>query len=185
MKTNKVTLVRYVSMLVLGSCLILVSCSTPPAQSDTNPDAVTYKEFNIPAPEDVSFELPDNWEFWGNAGYLSPDDGITYAGIRLAWIEEGRNAEEILYNEGSVVHEQVTVMVGELETHRTIVEATLISASTGEVISHTYEMIYAFPTPNGEMMAGVVFSAPTREELEPLVPIAEHMIESLQWGGGE
>jgi hypothetical protein len=182
MKTNKMTLVRYVSMLILGSYLILASCSTPPTQIGTIPADVSYKEFTLPFPENISFELPDNWDFWGNAGYLSPDDGKTYAGIRLVWIEEGRNVEEALYNEGSIVHERTTVMVGELETHRTIVEVTLISASTGEVISHTYEMIYAFPAPNGEMMAGAVFSASTREELEPLVPIAEHMVSSLQWG---
>lgn len=185
MKTSKTTLVRFVSMLVLGSCLMLVSCSTPPAQIDPPPAGVSYKEFTLPFPEEVSFELPDNWDFWGNAGYLSPDGGNTYAGIRVAWIEEGRNAEEALYNEDSVVHDRSTVMVGDLETHRTIVEATLLSASTGEVVSHTYEMIYAFPGPTDDMMAGVVFSAPSREDLEPLVPIAEHMIESLQWGGGE
>jgi hypothetical protein len=46
-------------------------------------------------------------------------------------------------------------------------------------------MIYAFPAPNGEMMVGVIFSAPDKEELEPLVPIAEHMVESLKWGGGK
>jgi hypothetical protein len=183
MKTKKATLIHYVPLVVL--CMVLSACSTPPTQIETNPDTVLYKEFTLPFPEDISFELPDDWDFWANAGYLSSDDGKTYAGVRLAWIEEGRDAEADLYNEGSIVHEKTTVMVGDLETHRYIVEVTLTSASTNEVISHTYEMIYAFPAPNGEMMAGVIFSAPTREELEPLVPIAEHMVQSIKWGSGE
>lgn len=183
MKTKKTTLIHYVPMLVL--CMVLSACSPPSTQIEKNPDTVLYKEFTLPFPEDISFELPDDWDFWANAGYLSPDDGRTYAGVRLAWIEEGRDAESALYNEGSTVHEKTTVMIGDLETHRYIVEVTLTSASTNEVISHTHEMIYAFPAPNGEMMAGVVFSAPTREDLEPMVSIAEHMVQSLKWGSGD
>lgn len=186
MKTKKTNLIYYVPMMVL--CMVLSACSTPPAQTEMKIEPTletpSYKEFTLPFPEDISFELPDDWDFWANAGYLSPDDGKTYAGVRLAWIEEDRNAEEALYNEGSIVHEKMTVMIGDLETHRYIVEVTLTSASTNEVISQTYEMIYAFPAPNGEMMAGVIFSAPTREELEPLVPIAEHMVQSVKWGSG-
>ena len=174
-------------MMVL--CMVLSACSTPPTPAGTEIELTletpSYKEFTLPFPEDISFELPDDWDFWANAGYLSPDNGRTYAGVRLAWIEEGRDAEEALYNEGSTVHEKKTVMIGDLETHRYIVEVTLTSASTKEVFSHTYEMIYAFPAPNGEIMAGVIFSATTREELEPLIPIAEHMVQSLKWGSGD
>jgi len=179
MKANLKTkdLMRFASLLVVWIAFSACSASLPGNQTE-----VKYKEFTLPVPEDISFELPEGWEFWGNAGYLSPDGGKTYAGVRLAWIEEGRNAEELLYNEGSIVHEKTTVMFDDLETHRYIVEVTLTSAITGEVISHTYEMIYAFPTPNGEMVAGVIFSAPAEEDLDALVPIAEHMVESLKWG---
>lgn len=189
MYTKNPILTFVVPLLVLAFCVGLTACGTLPAQAgqqmEATPDVISYVEFTLPFPEEISFELPQEWDFWGNAGYLSPDDGRTYAGVRLAWIKEGQNAEEALYNEGSKVHEKATVMVGDLETHRYIVESTLKSASTNEVISHTYEMIYAFPAPNGEMMTGVIFSAPTREELEPLVPIAEHMVDSLRWGSGE
>lgn len=185
MKTIKTTLIHFVPILILILCVVLSACGTQSGQIETNPVAVSYKEFSLPFPEDISFELPEDWDFWANAGYLSPDDGNIYAGVRMAWIEEGRDAETALYNEGSTVHEKTTVMVGDLETHRYIVEVTLTSAVTDEVISHTFEMIYAFPAPDGELMAGVIFSAPTREELEPLVPIAEHMVESLRWGSGE
>lgn len=189
MNTKNILFFCMVVMLVLAFSAGFGACAALPAQAGTQPkatpDTTVYKEFTLPFPEEVSFELPENWDFWANAGYLSPDEGKTYAGVRMAWIEEGHNAEEALYNEGSTVHEKTTVKVGDLETHRYIVEVTLTSASTGEVISHTYEMIYAFPAPNGEMVAGVIFSAPTREELEPLVPIAEHMVASLRWGGGE
>ncbi|HEY3472956.1 MAG TPA: hypothetical protein VGK56_00015 [Anaerolineales bacterium] len=192
MKT-KIRLLHSIAMLALVISIVLSACSTPAASSsppkqaeiEATPDAMSYKEFSLPFPEDISFQLPEEWDFWGNAGYLSPDDDKTYAGVRLAWIEEGRNAEELLYNEGSTVHEKTNVMIGDLETHRYIVEVILTSASTGEVISHTYEMIYAFPAPDGKMVAGVAFSAPTREELEPLVPIAEHMVESLRWNSGK
>lgn len=186
MKTKYTILIRFACILVLVGSSSLSACASSLIQPDTEievvPRAMSYQEFTLPFPEDVSFELPEGWDFWGNAGYLSPDDGKTYAGIRMAWIEAGRNAEEALYNEGSIVHEKTTVMVGDLDTHRYIVEVTLTNASTGEVFSHTYEMIYAFPAPNGEMVAGVIFSALTREDLEPLVPIAEHMVESLKWG---
>jgi hypothetical protein len=176
-KLKTISLIQYVPLMLL--CMVLSACSAPSTQIE----AVTYKEFTLPHPENISFELPDDWDFWANAGYLSPDDGRTYAGLRLAWIEEGRDAETLLYNEGSTVHEKTTVMVGDLETHRYIVEVILRSAATDEVILHTYEMIYAFPDPNGEMMAGVIFSAPTREEVESLTSIAEHMVASLRWGG--
>lgn len=186
MKTKETTLLRFAPILVLVLCMGISACSTLPTLTEKKIeptlDTISYKEFTLPFPEQISFELPDDWDFWANAGYLSPDDGRTYAGIRLAWIEEDRDAEEALYNDGSTVHEKTTVMIGDLETHRYIVEGILTNASTNEVISHTYEMIYAFPAPNGEMVAGVVFSAPTMEELKPWVPIAEHMVQSLKWG---
>jgi len=189
MKTKRSTLIRFVPTLVMVICMVLSACSTlnssgsgqTETQIEATLDTISYKEFTLPFPEEVSFELPDDWEFWANAGYLSPNEGKTYAGVRLAWIEADKDAEAALYNEGSVVHEKTTVMIGDQETHRYIVEVTLTNASTNEVISHTYEMIYAFPAPNGEMMAGVVFSASTKEELEPLVAIAEHMVQSLEW----
>ena len=189
MKTIKSIFIRLVLMLVLvvmglSACSAMASLDLPESNTPikTNETNILYKEFALPSPENILFELPEDWSFWANAGYLSPDEGKTYAGVRLAWIKEGQDAETLLYNEGSIVHEKETVMVGDLETHRYIVEVTLTNAITKEVISHTYEMIYAFPAPNGEMMTGVAFSAPTREELEPLVPIAEHMIQSLRWG---
>lgn len=177
MKTRKTSLMRIIPILVLLTGAVLSAC----APVSVRPEPIAYEEFTLPSPEGISFELPKGWEFWGNAGYLSPDDGKTYAGVRLAWIEAGRDTEAALYNEGSIVHEKTTVTVGNLETHRYIVEVTLTSASTGKVFSHTYEMIHAFPDPSGEMMVGVIFSASTREELEPWVPIAEHMVESLKW----
>lgn len=187
MKTKKSQSMHFKSMLVLVLAIVLGACTPNLAQTSPrrklSADTTAYKTFTLPSPEEISFELPASWDFWGNAGYLSPDEGKTYAGVRLAWIEEGRDAEVLLYNEGSIVHEKATVMVGDLETHRYIVEVTLTSASTGEVFSHTYEMIYAFPAPNGEMIAGVVLSARSREELEQMAPVAEHMVESLKWGG--
>lgn len=189
MKTKNTALVRFVSMLVLLIAIFLSACTTALGSEETRieetSESISYKEFTLPSPEEITFQLPEGWDFWGNAGYLSPDDGKTYAGVRLAWIEDGRNAEEALYNEGSVVHEKTTVMVSDLETHRYLVEVTLTNASTGKVFSHTYEMIYAFPDPSGEMMAGVIFSASSKAELEPLVPVAEHMVESLEWGTGK
>jgi hypothetical protein len=186
MQAKNTTLIRFVSMLVLVLSIPLSACTAGFVSGETQieaaSDAIPYEDFTLPSPEEISFQLPENWDFWGNAGYLSPDDGETYAGVRLAWMEEGKDAEKLLYNEGSTVHEKTTVVIGDLETHRYIVEVTLTNASTGKVFSHTYEMIYAFPDPKREMMAGVVFSAPTREELEPLVPIAEHMVKSLKWG---
>lgn len=186
MKTKNMIWLHLTSMLVLAASLVLSACTSTLTRSDTQiqaaPESLSYREFTLPSPEEITFELPEGWDFWANAGYLSPDDGKTYAGVRLAWIDADHDAEEALYNEGSIVHEKSTVMVGDLETHRYIVEVTLTNASTGEVFSHTYEMIYAFPAPNGEMMAGVIFSAQSREELEPLVPVAEHMVESLKWG---
>lgn len=189
MKALKSTFIRLVLMLVLvvmslSACSVMASLDLPESEIPINTakNSIAYKEISLPSPEEISFELPEDWSFWANAGYLSPDEGKTYAGVRLAWIKEGQDAEALLYNEGSIVHEKDTVMVGDLETHRYIVEVTLMNAITKEIISHTYEMIYAFPAPNGEMMTGVIFSAPTREELEPLVPIAEHMVQSLRWG---
>jgi len=188
METKNTTLIRFASILVLVFSAALSACTPGSVSSETQieaaPDAIPYKDFTLPSPEEISFQLPEAWDFWGNAGYLSPNDGSIYAGVRLAWIEEGKDAEKLLYNEGSTVHEKTNVMIGDLETHRYIVEVTLTNASTGKVFSHTYEMIYAFPDPKGEMMAGVVFSAPTEEDLESLVPIAEHMVKSLKWGNG-
>jgi hypothetical protein len=189
MKTNKSTPIGFVCMLVFVSFLGLDACSAPVALDLAQPttpaqaaeDLVKYKEYTLPSPEAITFELPENWDFWANAGYLSPDNGKTYAGVRMAWIKEGQDAEALLYNEGSRVHDQTTVMVGDLETHRYIVEVTLTSAATNEVILHNYEMIYAFPAPKGEMMTGVVFAASTAEEVESLTPIAEHMVASLKW----
>lgn len=192
MKTTKSTSIHFASLLVLLTFMGLSACTAtasldlpdPKTQIKPTEDAISYKEFTLPSPEEISFELPEEWDFWANAGYLSPDDGKTYAGVRLVWIKEGQNAEALLYNEGSIVHDKKMLMVGDLETHRYIVEVTLTHAVTKEVFSHTYEMIYAFPAPNGEKMTGVIFSAPTEQELESLVPVAEHMVQSLSWGSG-
>jgi phosphate/sulfate permease len=177
------------SWILLPVFSFMISACSLPVAPDTNLDTsgteenatIVYKEFSIPDPERISFELPEGWDFWANAGYLSPDDGQTLAGVRFSWITEGRDAEALLYNEGSIIHEKTTIMVGELETHRYTIEVTLTSAATGEIIWHAYELIYAFPTPQGDMMAGVAFSAKTIEELEPLIPIAEHMVSSIKW----
>ncbi|MGD8405640.1 MAG: hypothetical protein PVJ21_18420 [Anaerolineales bacterium] len=188
MKRIKFTTIHFMFMLVLVNFMGLSACTASADLAEqtgiqTAEDPITYKEITLPAMEDISFELPEDWESWANAGYLSPDDGKTYAGVRLVWIKEGQDAEALLYNEGSILHDKTTVMVGSLETHRYIVEVTLTNTITQEIISHTYEMIYSFPSPDGELMTGVVFSAEFKHELESLVPIAEHMVQSLKWGG--
>ena len=190
------------TLLMIASIFYLSACSPKEGQAHTSdlttpeevqthtsdlttPEEVqaevSYNQFSLPDPEGISFELPQGWAFWGNAVYLSPDDGKTFAGIRFSWIQEGKDAEALLYNEGATIHEKSTEVVAGLETHRYIVETTLTSAATGKIIFHAYEMIYAFPAPNGEMMTGVVISTQTIDELQPLVPVAEHMITSLTW----
>ena len=110
-------------------------------------DEVVYQVVSLPEPDGIRFEVPDDWSFWGNAGYLSNDGGSTLAGIRMSWVKEGQDAAEYLYNEGSTVHEKINKKVANLETTRYIVETSLTNASTGEEIWHAYEMIYAFPSP--------------------------------------
>jgi hypothetical protein len=138
---------------------------------------VTYRSFSLP--EGISFELPDSWDFWGNAGYLSPDNGKTLAGIRRTWMDEGMDAERLLYNEDATLLEKSAQNVDGKEVNRYLVEVTLTSASTGEVIMHSYEMIYAIPDEESSIMYGVVFSSPELGGLEDLVPSAEHMIATL------
>ncbi len=178
----------YSSLYIILACLGLLfstsGCNSFLVQAAVDDPAVapvTYERFSLPEPDGISFELPEEWAFWANAGYLSPDDGNTLAGIRVSWIQDGVDSEAYLFNEDSIVHEVSEQMVGGLAVRRYIVESTLTSATTGEVIWHAYEMIYAFPHPDGEMMIGVVLSAQTMDELPALVPVAEHMLSSIKW----
>jgi len=174
----------YIILACLGLLFSTAGCGSLPVNAAENhpvPVPSVYETFSLPEPDGISFELPEDWAFWANAGYLSPDDGNTLAGIRASWIQEGVDSEAYLFNEDSIVHEVSEQMVGGLAARRYIVESTLTSAATGEVIWHAYEMIYAFPHPDGEMMIGVVLSAQTMDELPALVPVAEHMLSSIKW----
>jgi hypothetical protein len=169
-----------VMLLVTTACTPLspvISLSTPVETGMAG--EVAYQVVSLPEPDGVRFELPDDWSFWGNAGYLSNDGGSTLAGIRMSWIKQGQDAAKYLYNEGSTVHEKTIKQVGHLETTRFIVETSLTNASTGEEIWHAYEMIYAFPAPGGEKMIGATVSAPSMEALYTLVPVAEHMVSTI------
>lgn len=152
--------------------------SLPPQNS---PETIVYKEFALPGPVAVRFELPEDWDWWGNGGSLSPNDGKTLAGVTAAWIKPGQDAETLLYNEGASVLEKTDVKVGEVETHRYIVEETFTNAATGEVFDRKFRMIYAFPSPKGDMIVGVFVADTSVEELEALSSVAEHMLISLKW----
>jgi hypothetical protein len=165
--------------LVLSACAVNeVAAAGKQAEIEGN-----YQTVTLPDPNGIQFELPEEWAFWGNAGYLSPDDGTTLAGIRLAWIQEGVASEKYLYNEDSIVHENSAQNVAGIDTRRMIVESTLKKAESEEVIWHAYELIYAFPSPDNTMMIGAIVSAPTKEDLVPLEGVAEHMVASLTWQG--
>lgn len=183
MSTRSVSNITFI-VLCLGLLFSTSGCSSFFVQAAVDEPAVepvTYERFSLPEPDGISFELPEEWAFWANAGYLSPDDGNTLAGIRASWIQDGIDSEAYLFNEDSIVHEVSEQMVGGLAARRYIVESTLTSAATGEVIWHAYEMIYAFPHPDGKMMIGVVLSAQTMDELPALKPVAEHMLSSIKW----
>jgi hypothetical protein len=181
---------RFFSMillLLLG--MVFSACSglgSKASETDAQPqsgssDAVVYKEFTLPGPVAMRFELPEEWDWWGNGGNLSPNDGKTLAGVAFVWIKEGQDAESLLYNEGATVLDKSDVKIGELETHRYIVEEVFKNAATGEIFDRRFRMIYAFPSPEGDMMVGVFVSDTSAEELEALSAVAEHMVSSLQW----
>lgn len=189
MKTNHMAIFH--TLLFLAAALMMTACSPAvdaPAlavnlesieQFDPGVmQTVTYRLFSLP--EGISFELPANWDFWANAGYLSPDNGKTLAGIRRTWMDEGMDAERLLYNEDADLLEKSAQDVDGKELNRYLVEVTLTSASTGDVISHTYEMIYAIPDEANGIMYGAVITSPDRQELETLVPIVEHMAATIQ-----
>jgi hypothetical protein len=180
---------------VVGLLLALLTGCAPvaPAAPETAAPAVpateqpetavqeTYQEITYPGSENVVFELPEGWKFWGNAGYLSPDEGKTLAGIRMGFLQEGKDSARMLYNEDAKLIDRATVVIDGKEVDRHLVSVTLRNASTGVVFSHTYEMLYCFPAPDGQMLAGIVFSAQSEDEVKALAPVAEHMIRSLQW----
>jgi len=174
-------------LLLLG--IVFSACSglsAKASETDSQPQAGGsesdfYQEFSMPGALAVRFELPEGWDWWGNGGNLSPNDGKTLAGVAFVWINEGQDAESLLYNEGATVLDKVDVKIGELETHRYVVEEVFKNAATGEVFDRRFRMIYAFPSPEGDMMVGVFVSDTSAEELEALSAVAEHMVSSLQW----
>lgn len=171
-------------VLCLGLLFSTSGCSSffvQAAVDETAVAPVTYERFSLPEPDGISFELPEEWAVWANAGYLSPDDGKTLAGIRVSWVQEGVDSEAYLFNEDSIVHDVSEQVIDGLATRRYIVESTLTSAATGDIIWHAYEMIYAFPHPDGNMMIGVVVSAEEMNALPALEPVAEHMVSSITW----
>lgn len=174
-------------LVLLG--MVFSACSGLGAkafETDSQPqagsiDAVFYREFTLPGALAVRFELPEGWDWWGNGGNLSPNDGKTLAGVAFVWIKEGQDAESLLYNEGATVLDKMDVKIGELETHRYVVEEVFKNAATGEIFDRRFRMIYAFPSPEGDMMVGIFVSDTSAEELEALSAVAEHMVSSLQW----
>jgi len=158
----------------------IAPASVEPTQASTSD--VSYQTFALPAPEPVSFELPAGWDFWGNGGGLSPDDGRTLAGLRLVWVESDQEAGHRLFNEDSVLLDQTNLTVANVEMQRYTVEVYRTLAATGERSVQGYELVYALSGPSPDQIAGVFVSAPTREELSALAPTAEHMAASLMWG---
>lgn len=155
----------------------------PAAESPAQIESVAtfgYREFTLPGESPVTFELPEDWDFWGNGGWLSPNNGEVMAGFRQVFGTDDAAAKR-LYNEGSNVLEDTTVSIGGQDYRRFTVEVTLTSASTGEVISHTYEMIYVVPTPTPDVLGGVFISAQSVEQLGEYVEVAEHMVQTLRW----
>jgi hypothetical protein len=140
-----------------------------------------YRNFTIPGPESASFELPEGWDFWGNGGWLSPDNGHTLAGLRMTWTKPGQDARRLLFNEDAVILEQSSLTINQTEMTRYKVITYLTNAATRQRVVDGYELIYAFPGNKPNVIAGVFVRAASLKELDPLEPIVEHMAASVKW----
>jgi hypothetical protein len=173
-------------------CLVMIvwpisACSQARAVPKTAPQgaqaaqAVRYQSFELPGPVPAAFELPEDWGFWGNGGWLSPDAGKTLGGLRLTFLKPGQDAGRLLYNEDSVLIDKSTVTLQGVEWSRYRVHAFLKMASTGELVSEGFELIYAIPVENNGIMAGVFVRAANPDQLNQLEPVVQHMATSLKF----
>jgi hypothetical protein len=189
---HKTSLIHYlIRLLTILTALFLVSACSPaqvvpaikPSPLSTNipVEAPSYKVFKVHSPVPASFELPVEWDFWGNAGWLSPDDGQTCAGLRMTLIKPGQDARRLLFNEDAIILDQNRIKHSQIEVNRYKIGTYFTNAATGERVLDGYELIYAFPANDPEQMAGVFVRASTLEELDSLEPIVEHMADSLLW----
>jgi hypothetical protein len=199
MKTKLSTLFGWIGLLVV--VVMIAGCASPaPAAQTANqgqtaetetidlaPVAPQVEETRVtPAllefslPEGISFQLPQGYDWWGNAGWLSNDGGSSFIGLRQAWIVEGQDAARHLFNEDVLILSESDRLVGEIAAHVYTIESYLTVAATGERKLAGYERIYAFPA-SDEVMAGVFTQAQSVEALDALDEAAQTMIASLRW----
>ncbi len=187
MQNNRSIRVRLFLLILLFCLALLTGCTSADAATageagQPQPEtAAAYKSITIPGPVTANLELPEGWDFYGNAGWLSPDNGQTLAGLRLTFISPDKDAKRLLFNEDAVILEQSDITIGDLAVTRYKVESYMTIAATGERNLEGYELIYAFPAKDPELMAGVFVRAATLEALEQAEPVVEHMASSLTW----
>ncbi len=137
------------------------------------------KAVTLPGPEEITFELPIDWEFVGNAGYLSPDGGETLLGVRQAWMKEGSDAPQLLLSPEDEQTGSSALKAGAVEVSRIDYTAYLPKSDGSDKKFQGYARIYAFPSPDGLQMIGMMVRAETEATLEPLEAIALHAIETF------
>ncbi len=135
--------------------------------------------FSVPGPEEIAFELPADWQAWGNGFAWSPDDGKTMMGLNRAWVEEGKDARKPLFPEEGELLNEMDLTVGERAVNRADFKVYQVNAAQGTKIFQGYEAVYTFPSPDGTVMMAALFIAPSQEELTAIEPVMLHAVESF------
>ncbi len=134
---------------------------------------------SVPGPEEITFELPVDWQDWGNGFAWSPDDGKTMMGLNRAWVEEGKDARKPLFPaEGELLNE-MDLTVGERAVNWADFKVYQVNAAEGTKTFQGYEAVYTFLSPDGTVMLAVLFIAPSEEDLSTIEPVMLHAVESF------
>lgn len=174
-------------MKALLSIVVLVIISTvfagcaPQAAPAVEPTPA-LADFSLP--EGITFQLPEGFDWAGNAGWLSPDGGTSWIGLRQAWVMEGMALDEnagMLHNEDVEILKEGYETIGGIETAVITLKAYSTIAATGERKFVGYERIWAFPAPDGKVLAGVFTQAQSEAALYSMDDAAHTMLASLRW----
>ncbi len=145
----------------------------------SRPELPEMQSFSVPGPEGIHFELPVDWQPWGNGFAWSPDDGQTLMGLNRAWVEEGKDARKPLLPEEGELLTESDLQVGEKAVHRADFKVYQINAAQGTKTFNGYEALYTFLSPDGTVMMAVLFIAPSEDALAALEPVMLQAVESF------
>ncbi|MGC9466993.1 MAG: hypothetical protein ACP5HS_00240 [Anaerolineae bacterium] len=152
-----------------------------PAPTETSPPAMVYRRVEIPE-AGLSFDMPEGWAQTEQDYVWLPEPGDKRA-VGVAWltIEPPQEPEAALLPSGSQTLESEEVAYAFGSGRRFLLEVYGTTEEGGEqapVVAVEMHVLVIVEQGGDRVAYDFFASAPTREELDSIEPVLEHMLES-------